>query len=304
MSTKPNTNNTKKITCISVIAILAGVAAVAASVIALKSTYEISQKQAMMESSDIPSLFQMISSGETAQTPESGAQEYKTAEGASLHIIANDGGELAVSKDSVVLIKTQSGKQVGFPVSAFTDNDSEVVLYNSQQGTANIGNYVVSASDGESVGYNTTTFTSGDSKIYTGSASIGPCNVTVAYETTEDFNEENIKNILDAAEIVTGNYDVYLFEQPMNSSWTETFALNDSVAAFSSDTDNVYVSKYNGTLTGAGFDTTVKLTESMSASYSDIKDESSGLSPFFVNTNGFTFKLLSVSPEVLQSMFC
>lgn len=301
MNTTPDSSNTKKI-IISAVVILASVAAVAASAFALKKAYTLSQKQATMESCSIPSLFQMIASGETAQTPESGTPEYKTADSASLHIIANNGGEFAVSKDSVVLLRTQSGKQVGLPVSAFTNDDSEVVLYNSQQGTANIGNYVVSASD-ESIGDNITTFTNGDAKIYTGSASVGPCSVTVAYETTGEFSNENIQTILDSAEIVTGDYDVYLFEQPVNPSWAKSFALNDSVAAFSSDTSNVYVSKYNGTLTGAGFDKSVKLTESMSASYSDIKDESSGLSPFFVTENGSTFKLLSTSPEELQSLF-
>lgn len=304
MSNEQNsTNKNTKTTILAAGVVIASIAAVAVSILSLGKAYDLRKDQVEMTTAEVPSLFQMIASGETAQTPESGSADYTTFDNAALHIVTNDGGEFAASKDSVILLKTQSGKQVGFPVSAFTSDDSETVLYTNNQSTANIGNFVVSVSDDEVTEESTTTFSNGALRIYTGSAPVGPCSITVAYETSDTFDESVIANILDSAGIVTGDYSVFLFEEPVNATWTDAFSFNDAVIAFSSGDENIYVSKFNGSLTGAGFDESVKLTDSISASYSDIKDEETGLSPFFVNSNGFTFKLLSASPETLQTMF-
>ena len=81
------------------------------------------------------------------------------------------------------------------------------------------------------------------------------------------------------------------------------FSFDNNVAEFSNGNESVYVSRFTGSLTGAGFDDEIPLTEDFSAKGGDIRDNDTGLSPYFVDYGGYAYKVLATSPETIQSMF-
>lgn len=96
---------------------------------------------------------------------------------------------------------------------------------------------------------------------------------------------------------------VTLFGTPISENWDDSFAFNQDVAEFDNEESCIYLSRYEGSLTGAGLDDTVSLGDGLEAKSADIKDDETGLSPYFITSEDYTFKFLATSDEALISMF-
>lgn len=301
------TNTTKKeihvntTVVIGAACIVIGIAALGASFLLNRNVTNLvnAQEQQTQLSSEVLAA----ATSESAATPES-ANYVSSIDTANMDITAN-GGYFAVSPDSYIVL-TQNDTSVAIPASAFsTDGEDVSVVYSSTQSSAEVNDYLVRVSESMSDIETATAFDKDSERVFAGSKPISNnCVLTVAYTTDDDtYSNENILDILHQAKILNGPLEVSMFGGKVQEAYTQDFAFNSEVAQFTCGEDTVYVSAFNGSLQGADFDKQIQLTDSASASYGDIVDSETGLSPYIVSYNDSNYKMLATDADVLVDMF-
>lgn len=259
-----------------------------------------------IEEFDSYSVKELLATGETA-THETATPE-TAKEDAVMYISIDESGDFALSNDSYIPLKAGPDTYVSVPASLFTeDNGLLSVEYDSTQNSIKAGAYSIMAMQTDSKAEDAmTSFTGNDKTIDVAIKALqDDLSIVVAHDTENSSENatEKVQEILNSAIVSNGDLNVYLFDHRLNDTWSEDFSFDNNVAEFSNGNESVYVSRFTGSLTGAGFDDKIPLTEDLSAKGGDIRDDDTGLSPYFVDYGGYAYKVLAASPETIQSMF-
>lgn len=223
-----------------------------------------------------------------------------------MNIIVDSEGNLAISSDSDIVLKNGDAS-VAIPVSAFVgEGDSAIVEYSSDQSTATIDGYSIKVSNNPFNSDDAVKLSGSEKDVYTSSKAFDDsCGLTIAYEVDQgtEYDSEQLHDIMSSAKQFDGNVTVTLFGIAINENWADNFAFNQDVAEFDSEDSYVYLSRYDGSLTGADLEDTITLADGLEARCGDIKDDETGLSPYFITSGDYTFKFLTTSSDILTSMF-
>lgn len=178
--------------------------------------------------------------------------------------------------------------------------------YVGDQSTAIVNGYSIKVSNNPFNSNDAIKLLGSEKDVYANSKAFDEsCGLTIAYEVEPgvEYDTEKLHTILSSAKQFDGDVTVTLFGTPISENWDDSFAFNQDVAEFDNEESCIYLSRYEGSLTGAGLDDTVSLGDGLEAKSADIKDDETGLSPYFITSEDYTFKFLATSDEVLISMF-
>lgn len=277
--------------------------AASASFLVNQKLDSVSQMTQQLNSMTIPG----VETGESATAESAASTPVNTVphDDVNMNIIADGNGNLALSSDSVVVLRNGDAS-VAIPVSAFTDESSAYVEYSSDQSTAIVNGYSIKVSNNPFNSNDAIKLLGSEKDVYANSKAFDEsCGLTIAYEVEPgvEYDAEKLHTILSSAKQFDGDVTVTLFGTPISENWDDSFAFNQDVAEFDNEESCIYLSRYAGSLTGAGLDDTVSLGDGLEAKSADIKDDETGLSPYFITSEDYTFKFLATSDEVLVSMF-
>lgn len=294
---------------IPAVALCASIIAAGASVLVSYKIDTVDKLARTLNSTTIPGLVSTAESATAGSAPTAESTEPANTimhDDAVMNIVSDNDGNLALSSDSILIIHNDDAS-VAIPVSAFTDSEEPVyVEYNSQQNTVKVNGYSIKVTNNPFDSKESVKLSGSNKDVYTTSKAFDQsCGLTIAYEVQPgvEYDVGQLHEIMESAKEFDGKATVTVFGAPLNETWEKSFAINEDVAEFGNGDSSVYLSKYEGTLTGAGMDDELSLADGLDAQHGDLKDEETGLSPYFVSSNDHTFKFLATSDDIMTDMF-
>lgn len=282
--------------CVAIVSITAAIYAIFCVTKTLAVIQQVTPAAEAYQNGIVP---QIISLSDTNKaTAETATSE---AENGTITLIGKE-KKLYISSDSMIPLLSESGTGIVIPVSTFGD-ELHAVTYNSTSDCLQIDGYILQINDNPFEGEKLVEYQQGESTVTVGIIGFDNGNVMVSTVGSMDNVSGKITQILDSIMPYSGSVTVSVMGETVNQSWLSGFEFDTEVAAFTNDTDTVYLSWFDGNIEGAGFDNSIQIGKSLSGKYSDIVDNTTGLIPYIVETDEGTMKYLATSNDILSSVY-
>ena len=143
----------------------------------------------------------------------------------------------------------------------------------------------------------------------------GDCLRLLATESGEELiaglqNSEKRDDILALAEYVMtnttlGDKSVQLSIEnfKVNDNWAQSITVDKSVVSFGNGEEDIIMSRFTNSLTGAGFTNSFEPVEGMKVSCGSFQDAATGYKPYMFTADSGTLKIMAKNTENLENAF-
>lgn len=229
-------------------------------------------------------------------------KEEKNPESKESNIVIKSSKDGFINNNSILLINGDSKITVNIEGNHSIQYDqslSEIIVDNRA--------YIQNINSSKITVESTSTFIDSENNIIVSGQKIIDKNsaVSVIVKSNEENKEKDIEfvnSILNNTYLYNNTQNITIDNMKINNEWNN-IVMDNNVISLSNGTDTVYFSIYAKQITGAGFDKELKISDSITLKYSDIKDESSGYIPYIIQNDNYVLKILAKSNDIITDIF-